>query len=355
MPDVPGCGFAVRDGGTLSAVSLVDNQTLRNETLELTVSAVTGGIQSLRAHGDRGTRVSQRLVFQKHGGRRKPSSADASDCAILDTKMVADRIEIARNDTAVGEIISRGRLLDMSGELLARFTQTARVVRGLPAAIIDIHLDCLQLPAGDQWSSYFASRLAWSDEAVSFRRGVQWTARETNRGRIESPEWIEVSNGAQNIVCVGLGNSLHRRVGPTWLDTLLVTSDENRRHFQFALTLDCPYPTQAALAWAAAGQLVFARLPGPLPASRGWFLHVSAKNLLLTHIEPMAPEHTGIRGRLLETEGRDASAMITAFRPFRAARITDFRGNAKSVLSVSDGKVILDVAPHRWIQFEAEW
>ncbi len=354
FPDVPGCGFAEWQPANAAAVPLVVGRTLRNETLELTVSDVSGGVRSLRTHRDRSTRISQRLVYQARTGR-KQSAADRNGGMALETQMIADQIEIGRNDSIVGEITSYGRLVDGSGSLLARFTQTARLVRALPAAIIEVTLDCVQRPAGDPWNSYFASRLAWSDEAVTFRRGVQWTARETTRERIESPEWVEVSNGAESIVCLSLGLPFHRRVGPTWLDTLLVQSSEERCKFQFAIALDQAYPSQLALSLAAAGTTAFAKLPGPLPAPRGWFLHISAKNLLLTHCEPMCGERTGIRCRLLETEGRHAEATVAAFRPFRSGRTTDFRGNPKSVLSVNDGKVVLDVGPHRWVQVEAEW
>jgi hypothetical protein len=47
--------------------------------------------------------------------------------------------------------------------------------------------------------------------------------------------------------------------------------------------------------------------------------------------------------------------VLAGFRPFRAARSTDFRGNAIEVLSVSDGSVHVDIGPYRWIQIEAEW
>jgi hypothetical protein len=354
LPDVPGCGYAVLEPARPSEVPLIEGHVLRNEALELTVSTATGGIQSLRTHRDRGTRVSQRLVYQKPGASRRYSTFETDD-ANLDTQMIADRIEIGRNDAVAGEILSHGRILYASGELLARFVQTARILRGLAAAIVDVQLDCAKLPMGDRWDSYFASRLAWVDEAITFRHGVQWTARETSRQRIESPEWVEMAGAEQNIVCLASGLPFHRRSAPTWLDTLLVTEGEDRRQFQFALALDCAYPTHAALALATAGRPALALMPGPLAASRGWLLHVSARNVLLTHCESLPGERAGIRCRLLETEGRHAETTISAFRPFRAARITDFRGNAKSVLSVVDGKVVLDVAPHRWVQFEAEW
>ena len=52
----------------VSPVALAEGLTLRNERLELTVSKKTGGIQSIRTHRDRSTRVSQRLVFHHEVG-----------------------------------------------------------------------------------------------------------------------------------------------------------------------------------------------------------------------------------------------------------------------------------------------
>ena len=59
--------------------------------------------------------------------------------------------------------------------------------------------------------------------------------------------------------------------------------------------------------------------------------------------------------RLLETEGRHTQTNVSAFRPFQSAWITDFRGNRSDVLSVTDGRVELDLYPYSWVQIEAEW
>jgi len=269
--------------------------------------------------------------------------------------MVADRVVTTHNDPAIGQITTDGRLLDAADQLLARFTQTVRLARGLPAAIVGIQLDPVRLPEGDVWNSYFASRLAWSDEAASWRCGVQWSAHETTHERIESPEWVEVSDGEENVVCLALGLPYHRRVGPTWLDTLLVTAGEEGSRFQFAIGLDCLYPTQAALGLLTSGLPTLAKLADPPAEPRGWFLHLSAKNVIITHLSRLEGERAGIRCRILETEGRSAVATLSAFRPFSAARTTDFRGHVNDVLSVVEGRVPLDVGPHRWVQLEAEW
>jgi alpha-mannosidase len=344
LPDVLGCGYAaLKPQLAAPLVALAEDRTLRNERVELTVSNKTGGIQSLRTHRDRGTRVSQRLVFHDESG------------AAQDLQMVADRVELSRNDEWIGEITSLGRLLGAKNKVLARFTQRVRVARGLAPAIVEVELEPQQMPEGDVWKSYFASRLAWADEALSVRRGDNWVARATERERIESPEWIEVDDVIGRVTCFALGLPLHRRAAPNWLDTLLLVAGEERRRFQFAIGIDNVFPAQAAVALLTAGQPCVAEMPWPLSVPHGWFLHIATKNLLLTHMEPLPAPLTGIRARLLETEGRETRTTLAAFRPFTSARCTDFRGTEIEVLSVFDGRVEFDIGPHRWMQIECEF
>jgi hypothetical protein len=246
-------------------------------------------------------------------------------------------------------------VLGPKNKLLAHFTQRVRVARGLSPVIVDVELNPQQSPDGEMWKAYFGSRLAWAEDALTIRRGQQWSARESEREQIDSPEWIEIDDGIGKVICFALGLPYHRRSAPNWLDTLLLVSDEERRRFQFAIGLDQPFPTRAAIGILTAGQPCFAELPGAEDSPRGWFLHIAAKNTALTHVAPLAAPAAGIRLRLLETEGRDARTSVSAFRPFTSARITDFRGNPIEVLSVVDGRAEVDIGSHRWIQIEAEW
>ena len=111
--DVLGCGYAALSAtpGPLP-VAIASGLALRNERLEVTVSKKSGGIQSLRLHRDRSTRMSQRLVFHRHGEDQASGS-----------RMVADRAAVTRNDELIGEITSSGRILDANNKLLAKFTQ----------------------------------------------------------------------------------------------------------------------------------------------------------------------------------------------------------------------------------------
>ncbi|HEX5470288.1 MAG TPA: hypothetical protein VFW73_00285, partial [Lacipirellulaceae bacterium] len=246
LPDVPGCGYAtVASASAVPPVMLVKGDTLRNEWMELTVSKKTGGIQSLRRHRDRNTRVSQRLVFHHETG---DSPAE--------TQMAVDKIQVTRNEPLIGEIVSRGRLLGAGRELLARFTQRVRAVRGMPTMIVDIELDPEHLPAGDIWKSYIGSRLAWAENTLAVRRGVQWVGRETSRECIETTEWVELDDGIGRITCFALGLPFHRMVTPTRMDALLLVAGEEKRRFQFALGLDMNFPTHVALGLLGANRPV---------------------------------------------------------------------------------------------------
>jgi hypothetical protein len=286
---------------------------------------------------------------------RLPRETDNADTPHPATRMIAELVEITQSDAVAGRITSRGRLVDSHDRLLARFVQSMRLVRGLPAAIIDVDLELAVEPEGEIWDSYVASRLACRGDIVAVRQGVDWVARETGRRRFQTPEWLELSDDLGCATCFGLGLPFHRLAGPKWLDTQLAVAGETRRHFQMAVGLDCRYPTQTALALLTAGNASITNLRSAAPPPHGWLLHVSAKNILVTHLEPLAASTAGMRLRVLETEGRRASGKLSAFRPICAARRTDFTGRAIEDMAVVDGSVPLDVSAHDWLQIEAEW
>jgi hypothetical protein len=269
--------------------------------------------------------------------------------------MIAEHIEVTRSNHGIGEITSRGRLVDANNDLLAHFVQTTRLPRSLPAVILDIHLDLVRHPDGALRDSYYASRLVWRGDALGVRKGVDWIGSETGRQWIESSEWVEITEASGTITCFALGLPLHRLVSPTRLDTLLAVAGEKRQRFQMAVGPDCAYPTQTALALLSAGEPAVIRSVSAPPASRGWFLHASAKNVLVTHIAPLAAPRSGLRLRLLETEGRDAEVEIATIRPIRSAQITDFRGEPTEVVSVAGGVARVGMSPGHWLQLEAEW
>ncbi len=356
LPTVPGCGFAALTSREVSPpVPLAQGRTLRNEFLEVVVSESTGGLQSVRTYRDRHTRVSQRLVMHDRRLPRRTGGGVTPDERELETTMVADRVEVGRNDAVAGEIVARGRLLDVDQQLLAEFGQTSRIVRGFPVVIVDVWLRSKLPPEGDIWRSYVASRLAWREEAVTLSHGVDWTARETAQSHIESPEWVDIADAGGHITSFGLGLPLHRLAGTTWLDTLLPVAGGSAERFQFAIGIDCGQPTQTALALLTAGRSSVTTFPSQPASPTGWFFHVGAKHVLITHLQRLAAPRDGVRLRLLETKGQAVRTSLSAYRPFRVARRTDFRGELVESLTLADGGVPFEIGAHGWIQIEAEW
>ena len=227
----------------------------------------------------------------------------------------------------------------------------------LPAMIVDIELDPQHLPDGDIWKSYFASRLAWAEEAVGFRRGEQWSGRETTRECIESSEWIEVDDAIGSVTCLCFGSAVPSRCGADKVGFAVA-----RRRRGAATISVCRldsighYPTHAALALLSAAEPCIVHSAGFRRVRRAVGLCTWRRKTYCARTSNRYQNlPTGIRVRLLETEGRETQTTVAAFRPFQAAWITDFRGNRTDVLSVSDGRAEIDIGPYGWIQIEAEW
>lgn len=367
LPDVPGCGFRTlaargENGAHPSATRHPHPDPLpkgegtahmlRNERLEVVIGASTGAIQSIRAYGDRGTRVSQRLVYHDPRQAARMAGADRSGVPPANVEMIADRIETTRSDAAAGEITAHGWLAAPAGATIAQFVQTVRLLRGVPIVVVDVQLNAEQQI---EEASYFASRLAWRDEGAALRRGAGWIGCSARGRRVESPEWVQIVGSQGPITLLPLGLPLHERIGTRMLDTPLVTAGRQQGRFQLAIGLDCEYPTTTALGLPTAGDPSAVKSLGGLSATDGWFVHVSAKNLVLTHLAPLGSDRQGLRARLLETEGRPATSSLAAYRPFRSAQYTDFRGEPTAETSVVDGQVHFHAGPHQWVQIEAEW
>ena len=180
---------------------------------------------------------------------------------------------------------------------------------------------------------------------------------------LDSPDWLEISGETGTRRCVTLfprGLPYHRRVHPQSLDTLLIVPGEDACRFRLAVGLDCRYPLQMALGLFTPKEdcvSTAVRLPESLS---GWFLHVSAGNVLVTHMESLSAATgdemgRGLRMRLLETEGRSVAVRLSAFRPFVTGHLTDFRAQPLDSLAVEEGALVVEVGAYQWLQLEARW
>jgi alpha-mannosidase len=331
--------------------------SIQNEFLEVVIHPETGGIRAIREPNQRGNRMSQQLAFRLPSPRPKPGDLwrDPDSEAIYSVTAV-DSIEITSTGI-LGEVVSRGRLLDLEGQPLAEFRQTTQVVQGSRVVRIEIELDTLQEPRADPWSSYYASRFAWGDEAADLWRSVGLTSQATEAKHLEAPHFIEVRTEKTRTAILTGGWPYHRRVGPRMLDSLLVVRGESERRFKLAIGVGLAHPAQAAIDLLAPAVVVSDVTAPAAPGGNGWLFHLDAKNVVATHWEPLSESgrNVGFRVRLLEVEGRAGPMKLRAAKRIGSARQVDFLGQTLAELVVAGDCLKFECGAYEWLEIEARW
>jgi alpha-mannosidase len=360
--DVPAFGFvhltpgksAPRDKKTLL---LAADGVLRNEFFEAIINPTTGSLAAIHEYKSRGNRLSQQLALRIPAPKQKPGDTqrDESEAAFYST-MAADSIETTIATQALGEIVTRGRLLDQAEKQVGSFKQTYRLWRGSRVLHLEIELDPTEETKADPWNSYYCCRFAWADEMAELFRTVNETRQPLTENRFESPHYIDIASEKQSTAILTGGLAFHRRHDNHLLDTLLITRGERQRKFRLGIGVDLAHPFHEALSLLAP-PVVIPSSPQPSSGTSGWLLHLSSRNVIATSLTPLEESGhvTGLRLRLLETAGRPANLAISAFRPFQSARTLDFLGNALSDCPIDNGKVKLDLSAHEWVELAARW
>jgi alpha-mannosidase len=356
--EVPGMGFATFGAAASApapvrgAKSIIEGHALRNEFLEVRVSATTGGIQAVYNYAKRGNQLSQQVALRlgSSGGEGQYST------------MRAESVEVTANCTVYGEIVSRGTLLD--GERpLGKFRQQVSLWAGSRVARIDLELSDLEEPRADPWNSYYAARFAWPDAQSELYRGVSGSRQKTTAARLEAPEFIDIEHGGATTSILTGGLPYSRLTDDRMLDTILVVRGERERTFRFGIGVDLPYPAATAVELLQP-QLALFEPAAPARPPSGWFFHLGAKNLICTHWAPIydaresggsEPAIKGFRVRLLEVEGRAGRTPLRAFREIAYARQVDFLGETILELYVDGDKIMLDYGPNELVEVEAHW
>ena len=221
--------------------------------------------------------MSQQLAFRFP--REKTVASAGDDEAVPErtyySQMRCDSLAITSQGPGLAEIVTTGTLVDPEdGTKLAEFAQTVRLSRGRPVVELEIELSPVQMPDGDPWSNYFASRFAWNDSAASLTRSVFGGAHTIQLERFESPHFLEIATESQRTTILNQGSCFHRKTGPRMVDSILVVAGETARRFRFAIAIDSDYPMQAA-ADALTPAVVVQTTSGPPPAGQsGWFFHL---------------------------------------------------------------------------------
>ena len=118
-------------------------------------------------------RLWQQLAFRLPG-KHSQAGGDyrGEDKAPVYSRMVADAVEMTVSDTAMGEIVLRGRLVNREEATLASFVQRDRVFRGSRVIHVEVELDPKEECRSDPWSPHDCARFAWASEAATLSRAV---------------------------------------------------------------------------------------------------------------------------------------------------------------------------------------
>ncbi len=360
--DVPPLGFvwiaAGQKGGKESKpLLLAEENTLRNEFFEATINPTTGTLGSLHEYKTRGNRMSQQLALRIPGAKQKPGDSyrDPDESAIYSV-MAADSVETTIATTALGEIKTRGRLMDLHGTKLAGFTQTYRIWRGSRVLQIEVELDPVEEPKADPWNSYYCARFAWLDETSELFRTVNETRQSASGQRFEAPHYIEIVGAKNATTILTAGLPFHRRHEHRMLDTLLISRGERARKFRLGIGIDLTHPMLEAVSLMSP-PLVLSNVNQPTSGTSGWLFHLDSRNVIATHLAPEIDKGrvVGFRARLLETAGRPANLTLSAFRAIASARRVNLLGETMDELKIEDGKLKLDMAAQEWSEVVARW
>lgn len=362
--EVPALGFAWLGRGSSSsrpakkrARAMAEGRIVRNDLLEIEVHPETGGIRALHDFAFRGNRLSQQLALRLPGPRPRPGEPWRDpDANAFYSHMVADAIECTSTGPVLGEITSRGRLLDDEGACHAAFVQKVQLWRGVPYAVLDIELDPRQEPRADPWNSYFAARFAWAEEEAELYGSIGLASQPTGARRIEAPAYIEIRGPRAGCTILTGGLPYHRRIGSRMLDSLLIVRGESQRRFRLGVAADLKHPAQQALHLLQAFPVV-AGIPRPASGDTGWLFHLDARNVVATSWAPLVETSrvVGFRARLMEVEGRAGRVQLRSLRRPTAARQVDFLGAPLIDLAVQDDRVVLDLGAYEWVGVEARW
>jgi len=359
--DLPAFGFVwvnkdvdlARASASAVALSARGRQ-LHNESMEIEIDAVTGGIRSVAGVGERTARLGQQLVMTGlHDAQGKP----------ITSQMRCERFDVDYGGPALVQATATGGLIHpQQGKRLASFIQRYRLWTGRPILEIEITLADLdsgwveQAAQADPWSVYLACRWAWPDPNAMLRRLVLWSPELTEAERPETADAIDISTRTQRTAMLFGGLPYHRKHGGRMLDTLLVAGRESTRSFTLGAVLDLEHPFHAAQDLLAPALVVPIDDGPPAIGSTGWLAQVDHKGVAVSHVgfvkETSDGRGWGLIFHLLETNGNSARCRLRLFRDPSWARQADFLGETIVDLSITGDAVSIDLTPHELARVE---
>lgn len=357
LVDVPAMGFAtVKFNGDTATdgpdLADVETLTLQNEFFQATFDQDTGALRSLRDYKSRKTRLSQQVAFRI----TLPKSGQAwvdRQAPVGYSVMAADSIEFTQNGKIFAELTTKGRMLALNGEVVGEFEQRFQVTRGSRVLVIEAEIKTIDdLILDDPWDSYYAFRFAFGDETAIMHAGTRLQSHDVSRRRFEAPLFVDIDCGKSNTTILTGGLPFHRRSSLSQLDTLLSVHGESAKRFRVGIGVELPSKMRSAIDFMLSTEPAHvARASG---LDNGWFLHIDAKNVIVSSWEPLA-NGEGIRLCMVETEQRKSRARVRSFKSWSKAVVINQLGEEIKELSIEDGAAIVQVEPHAYTELRLLW
>ena len=259
---------------------------LRNEFFELRIDETTGAVVSLFHHNKRGNRLAQQIAFRFPEDVRRQDTRSTKDGNVGYSIMAADKIEIIANGPLRAALKINGRLMHFDGSVVATFEQTVTISRGSKIVRFDIAIDPQMPPGNSPWESYYAARFAWGNVGYEPYIGITSGRHNCLTKYIESPFFFDMRDESQSITVFAHGLPYHRRTSDTRVDTLLMTTNEERRLFHIDVAVDIDNPMTVALEQMTSYEPMVVRSPKP-NISTAWLFSFNVKNVVLQKCEPM--------------------------------------------------------------------
>ncbi len=317
----------------------------------------TGGVESIHVHNRRGNRLSQLVTFRYEreqvvrqerleGEEDTPQDEIKTHYAL--TRVTGHRI--LEQGLVFTAIETTTEVLNPSDHsVLGRVIQVTRVDRVRSRLEIEIALEQIALPPrGNPWLTGWCCRFAWDNEASAVTRSVLGQAAGFRLERIESSDYVEVSDQEQRVVIVPDGRPWHRRSGTRMLDSLLIVEGETDRSFRFVVDLDQPFPMRSAEEMLSPVLQLETSGSGPTSLPFSWILGLSSKNVQLVRSEyfSRAPQTSDELSLILsETEGVETNCTVRVARKPSAAFAVNASRSTKIALNFSPDGVTVPMLP----------
>ncbi|HQR09210.1 MAG TPA: hypothetical protein PLN21_20480 [Gemmatales bacterium] len=317
--------------------TIAEGTTLKNDYLIVEIDPHSGGIRSIKDAIKEIPRLGQQLVFA-------PGST-----------MKCDEVKVTKNGHAVGEVQSKGTLVDAHGEELADYVQTCRLWAGRKIAEIDIHLEPRHALAGYPWHAYFASRWAWRDPNARLNKSVQWTKLPSTQTRPETPGFIELEMSQGRVTIFSGGLPFWQRYTSRMLDSILLVEDEASRDFSFAISLDDDLPHLTEQDWLTPTVAIPVEQGPPLAGTSSWLFHIDAPSVMLIDMHITEDRPKSVILRMVETFGYATETLLQCPRQPSAAFVVNSLGEPQRSIDMQPEGIVLRVGCYEFLQLRLDF